>query len=62
MGVANIMEWDEMNFVNSLSLAGVAATLAVSAPAMAQRGGAQADGPIAGQYICVFDSNVVRRG
>ncbi|WAT18775.1 S8 family serine peptidase [Aurantiacibacter sp. MUD11] len=54
-----------MKFVKALALAGVAATVAVSAPAMSQRGFSGAEqtaGPIAGQYICVFDSNVVRRG
>lgn len=51
-----------MKIVKTLALAGVAVTVAVSVPALAQRGVAQADGPIAGQYICVFDSNVVRRG
>jgi len=51
-----------MKILKALALASVAATVAVGAPAMAQRGAAQTDGPIAGQYICVFDSNVVRRG
>ncbi|WP_199698728.1 S8 family serine peptidase [Aurantiacibacter zhengii] len=51
-----------MKFVKTLALASVAAAVAMGAPASAQRGAAQADGPIAGQYICVFNANVVRRG
>lgn len=51
-----------MKIVKALALATVATTVALSASALAQRDAAQTSGPIAGQYICVFDSNVIRRG
>ena len=55
-----------MNITKALALAGVACAVAISGPAMSQRGNgnspAQSEGAIAGQYICVFDSNVIRRG
>ncbi|WP_082115641.1 S8 family serine peptidase [Aurantiacibacter gangjinensis] len=48
----------------ALALAGVAGAVAISGPALSQRGNApaQSEGAIEGQYICVFDSNVIRRG
>ena len=56
-----------MRILKAFALAGVAGAVVISAPALSQRGfergaSAQSDGVIEGQYICVFDSNVIRRG
>lgn len=54
-----------MKSIKILALAGVAGVVTISAPVMSQRSenaATQSQGRIAGQYICVFDQNVVRRG